>query len=230
MNKLLPGWRPVGGPGLSGSVTCGWNGLLEGRVLLCWAQIKSLWKIIGENRWCLQQLEMAPLPPSGARPCWGWVLAYLEKCCCSVTICRLPRRDVAPSLLSTPRCRLTSSCRLVRSWISVVGGAAGKDNSFPVNPTGWNPSEGLQGCRTSVQSFCLLSWTEDHRQAFNLAWHSWRVGFWSICSCHLMQSPCPASMTSWDSECLICSHWSAKTCVSGKGGVSATGWELMLMT
>lgn len=167
MNKLLPGWRPVGGPGLSGPVPCGRNGLLEGRVPLCWAQIQSMWKIVKiagvSSSWrCPRSLRQVHGPRR------AWVLAYLEKCCCSVTICRPPHRDVAPSLLSAPRCRLTSGCRLVRSWISVVGVAAGKDNSFPVNPTGWNPSEGLRRCRTSVRRFCWLSWTEDHRQAFNL--------------------------------------------------------------
>lgn len=31
---------------MSGSVTCGWNVLLEGRVPLCWAQTKTMWKIL----------------------------------------------------------------------------------------------------------------------------------------------------------------------------------------
>lgn len=40
-----------------------------------------------------------------------------------------------------------------------------------------------------------------------------------------MQSPCPTSLTHWDTECLICGHWSAKTCVFGKGGGGGQGFN-----
>lgn len=141
-NRLVPGWRPVGGSGLSGSFMSGWNRLfcVGFRTKIC------------RRKWnAFQRLVQ------------GCVPAYLEKCCCSVTICCPPCWDVAPSLLFTPRCCLTSSCRLWLSWISVVVGvAAGRPENCPVHPPCCNPSEGLQRHNICSQFFFFtgLDWVK----------------------------------------------------------------------
>lgn len=91
--------------------------------------------------WCVKLIEF-PFTLSNIHYQWGssrvckcisvcaawllvWCRCYLEKCCCSVTICRSPCWDFTLSLLSTPRCCLFCSWGLLL-WISLGGVAAGE--------------------------------------------------------------------------------------------------------
>lgn len=152
--RFVPGWRPVDASGLSGSFMSGWNRLLGGRVVLFRVQIKNMWKKVGS------------VAASGARP---WLASGLPG---EVLLQRhhllpaLLRRRPLPSLLFTPRCCLTSSCRLLLSWIGVVVvvAAGRQENSVLLIPLGITPEK---VCRdtTSAQRlfFVLLGWKITHK-------------------------------------------------------------------
>lgn len=134
------------------------------------------------------------------RTCWSWLLAYLEKCCCSVTICCPSCWDVAPSLHFTSRCCSTASCRLLLSWISVVSVAAGRqENSVPLIPLVIIPVKVCKNTASVQRFFFILGWLgKDQTQKLwpfiHSGWLWWGVqefnsaalSFW----CHVNVSHC----------------------------------------
>lgn len=143
---------PVGGSGLSGPFMSGWNRLLEGLVL-CWARIKSMWKrlkidVYSSWKRCgsSRLVGLSPGLP-------GEVLLQRHHLL-SAPLRRCPLLSLHTQMLFDLRLQiiaLLDQCRRCRCRQT--------RQQFTLNPTDYNPSEGLRRHRASVQNFNLPNWT-----------------------------------------------------------------------